>query len=182
MINEYFDTPWKLKNAFTNWSSLPIVRLLFLINRIKWGDGWKFYGVPFVQKHRRSEMRFGAHLQLRSTTTSNPLGANHRVILCTWKEEALLEIGSNFGMTGGSLVSANQITIGNRVTVGANTTIIDTDFHPVNTDERHNHPQEATTAQILIKDDVFIGMNCLILKRCDHRRRQRGRGGECGCE
>jgi acetyltransferase-like isoleucine patch superfamily enzyme len=164
MLNDYFDTPWKINNAISNWSSTPIVRVLFLTNKIRWGEEWKFYGVPIVQKHRKSEIHFGKNLQLRSTTRSNPLGANHRVILCTWKEGAILEIGAYFGMTGGSFVCAKFIKVGNRVTVGANTTIIDTDFHPINADERHTHPQEATTAPIIIKDDVFIGMNCLILK------------------
>jgi acetyltransferase-like isoleucine patch superfamily enzyme len=164
MINEYFDAPWKVKNAFSSWCSFPIVKIIFSLSRINWGKGWKFYGVPIVQKHKRSEMHFGENLQLRSTTSSNPLGANHRVIICTWQEGAVLDIGSDFGMTGGSIVSAQRIKIGNRVTVGANTTIIDTDFHPTDVRERQNHPQEANTAAILINDDVFIGMNCLILK------------------
>jgi acetyltransferase-like isoleucine patch superfamily enzyme len=48
--------------------------------------------------------------------------------------------------------------------VGANTTIVDTDFHPLDPTERRLRPAEAKTAPIFIEDDVFIGMNCLILK------------------
>ena len=109
-------------------------------------------------------MRFGRGLRLRSSVHSNPLGPNHPVILCTWQAGAVLEIGDDFGMTGGSIVAAQRIAIGSRVAVGANTTIIDTDFHPLHPAERCLHPQDAKTAPVVIEDDVFVGMNCLILK------------------
>jgi len=109
-------------------------------------------------------MHFGSGLSLRSSVASNPLGPNHPVILCTWKPGAILEIGDDFAMTGGSICAAERITIGKNVSVGANCTIIDTDFHPLNQEFRRLHPQESNTAPILIKDDVFIGMNCMILK------------------
>ena len=67
-------------------------------------------------------------------------------------------------MTGGAICAAERITIGRNVAVGANSTIADTDFHPLNSMIRHQHPQESNTAPILIEDDVFIGMNCLVLK------------------
>jgi acetyltransferase-like isoleucine patch superfamily enzyme len=109
-------------------------------------------------------MVFGDRLQLRSTARANPLGANHAVILCTWQAGAVLEIGADFGMTGGSICAAQRITIGDRVAVGANTTILDTDFHPLDPGQRRSDPQAARTAAVVIEDDVFIGMNCLILK------------------
>jgi acetyltransferase-like isoleucine patch superfamily enzyme len=109
-------------------------------------------------------MCFGKRLNLRSSVASNPLGPNHPVILCTREPGAVLGIGDNFAMSGGSICAAEKITIGNYVTVGANTSIVDTDFHPLNPKFRYRHPQEAKTAPIVIEDEVFIGMNCLILK------------------
>jgi len=50
------------------------------------------------------------------------------------------------------------------VTIGANTTIIDTDFHPLDPNARRLRPNDGLTAPIVIENDVFIGMNCLILK------------------
>jgi acetyltransferase-like isoleucine patch superfamily enzyme len=164
MNTDWWNTPWKVKNELCCWLAYPKVRLLFAINGIPWRCGWRFHGVPIIQKHRRSVMRFGAGFRLRSSTCSNPLGANHPVILCTWQAGAVLEIGANFNMTGGALCAAERIVIGDNVTVGANTTIIDTDFHPLAPEIRRMRPQDAQTAPILIGDDVFIGMNCLILK------------------
>lgn len=159
-----FDTPWKIWNAVWLWTAYPLNRLLFRMHGIAWGRDWRLHGLPVIQKHRRSQIRFGDRLALRSTLRSNPLGANHPVILCTWQAGSLLQIGDDFSMTGGSLCAAKQIIIGNRVTLGANCTIVDTDFHPLHPRLRLEQPQGAAPAAIVIEDDVFLGMNCLVLK------------------
>lgn len=164
MFDRAFDTPWKISNRILSWLTYPYIRLLFSMNGISWGKDWLFYGIPILQKHRRSKMQFGPGFSLRSSLRSNPLGPNHPVILCTWQAGAILQTGSNFAMTGGTLCAAEQIVIGNRVTIGANTTVVDTDFHPLDPEIRPLHPQDARTAPIFIEDDVFIGMNCLVLK------------------
>jgi acetyltransferase-like isoleucine patch superfamily enzyme len=67
-------------------------------------------------------------------------------------------------MTGGSIVCEEAITIGNHVTVGCNSIIIDTDFHPLDPSHRREYPLDGATAPIVIEDDVFIGMQTIILK------------------
>lgn len=74
----WWDTPWKVHNALWRWWAAPRVRLIFAWYGIPWGRGWRFYGLPIIQKHRRSLMRFGPGLQLRSSVRSNPLGPNQR--------------------------------------------------------------------------------------------------------
>jgi len=120
--------------------------------------------VSLLSKHYESTIHFGSNLSLRSTLCLNPLGTNHPVILCTWQAGAILDIGDNFGMTDGTLVAAEKITIGKNVTIGANCTIIDNDFHPLDPKIRRRSPQGAQTVPISIVDDVFIGMNRIILK------------------
>ncbi len=156
--------PWKVTNEIKRGLLLPWIRVVFAVNGIKWGTGWRLYGVPVIQRHRESAMVFGPRLQLRSTLRSNPLGPNHPVFLTTWQAGAALKVGANFGMTGGVICAAESITIGDRVAIGANTTIIDTDFHPLDARWRQEHPADARTAPIVIEDDVFVGMHCLILK------------------
>jgi acetyltransferase-like isoleucine patch superfamily enzyme len=163
-LKRAFETPWKIFNELLRWATYPQVRLMFALNGIEWRQGWRFYGMPIIQKHRRSLIRFGTGLGLRSSTRSNPLGPNHPVILATWREESRLEVGANFAMTGGALCAAERIIIGNNVTVGANTTITDTDFHPLEAKQRRLESSGGRAGGIAIADDVFIGMNCLILK------------------
>jgi acetyltransferase-like isoleucine patch superfamily enzyme len=109
-------------------------------------------------------VRIGDRLGLRSSLVSNPLAPSHPVVLCTWRPQAELIIGNDFAMTGGVICAAHSIHIGDRVAVGANCTIIDTDFHPLNPAERRRHPNDAAVAPVVIEDDVFIGMHSLVLK------------------
>lgn len=164
MIPAALDTPWKLWNEVGRWLGLPWNWWLFRRNGIPWGKGWRLYGAPIVLKHRHSRMEFGEGLQLRSNRRSNPLAPNHPVVLCTWQAGAELRVGAHFAMTGGVICAARQIVIGDWVTVGANTTIVDTDFHPLQPEHRRLQPQEAAVAPVVIEDEAFIGMNCLILK------------------
>jgi acetyltransferase-like isoleucine patch superfamily enzyme len=161
---EALNTPWKLWNFVDHLWCAPWVRLQFFINQIPWKRGWRFYGLPIIQKHRHSTMLFGNELKLRSSLRSNPLAPNHPVFLTTWHAGAKLVVGNDFAMTGGVLCAFKEITIGEHVMIGANTTIVDTDFHSVNADLRRREPMQTEPAAICIEDDVFIGMNSLILK------------------
>lgn len=67
-------------------------------------------------------------------------------------------------MTGGTICAEESITIGDHVWVGGNSTITDTDFHPLHLAERLAHPLDGATAPVVIEDGVFIGMQSLILK------------------
>ena len=158
------DSPWKLANELRRRLALPWVRVLFAVNGISWGRGWRLHGTPIIQKHRRSLIRFGSGLGLRSWVRSNPLGITHPVILCTWQAGAVIEAGTNFAMSGGTLCAASRITIGDNVAIGANTTVVDNDFHPLAAQGRRLTPQNGKTAPVTIEDDVFIGMSCLVLK------------------
>ena len=156
------EMPWKAGNEIRRLLVLP--RVWWRLRGVEVGDGWRCYGVPIIQRHRRSTIDIGRALQLRSSASSNPLGPNHPVIISTRRPGACLRIGDDFGMTGGSMVCDQAITIGDRVWVGANAVIIDTDFHPLDPALRRVSPLAADSAPVTIADDVFIGMNSLILK------------------
>ena len=154
--------PWKAGNEIRRLLILPFAALA--LRGCKLGAGWRCYGLPVIQRHRGSQIRIGRRMNLRSSLRSNPLAPNHPVIISTRRPGARLQIGADFGMTGGSLVCDERITIGDRVWVGANSVIADTDFHPLDPAARAAQPLAAQTAPVTIEDDVFIGMNALILK------------------
>jgi acetyltransferase-like isoleucine patch superfamily enzyme len=158
------DTPWKVRLEVRRLLSWPMTRLIFARAGVKWGRGWKFYGVPILQKHRRSAMIIGDDLELRSIPHSNALGPFHPVIVSTRRPGARLVIGHRFGMTGGTICAEESITIGDDVWVGANTTITDTDFHPLDLETRLARPLDGVTAPVVIENGVFVGMQVLILK------------------
>lgn len=67
-------------------------------------------------------------------------------------------------MTSAVIVAQTRVDIGDRVWIGANSTIIDTDFHPLAPELRQTAPSAGLSQPVVIEDDVFIGMNAIILK------------------
>lgn len=156
--------PWVLGNELERLLLVPLAALRWRLAGVQIGAGWRCYGLPIVQRQRQSHIEIGARCNLRSTARSNPLGPAHPVILSTRRAGAALRIGADFGMTGGSIVCEERIEIGDRVFVGANCVISDTDFHPLDPVLRQLTPQAGATAPVVIGDDVFIGMQTLVLK------------------
>ena len=156
------DMPWKARNELRRLLTWPAAR--WALRGIELGPGWACYGLPIIQRHRQSQMRIGRGMSLRSSPRSNPLGVKHPVIISTRRASARLYIGDDFGMTGGALVCDERIEIGDRVWVGANTVITDSDFHPLDPALRRAAPLAAATAPVMIASDVFIGMNAMVLK------------------
>jgi acetyltransferase-like isoleucine patch superfamily enzyme len=140
------------------------LKLAFAAHGVRWGRRWRIFGLPRFQLHRGSTLELGDGLQLRSWPASNPLTPNHPVVFATRSANAVIRIGADCGFTGVTLVAAERIEIGDRVLVGANATIIDTDFHPLDPGQRRANINAGAAAPVVIEDDVFIGMNALILK------------------
>lgn len=77
-----------------------------------------------------------------------------------------LHIGEGTGMSGVLICCQDSVTIGKHVGIGANVTIYDTDFHPVNPYERIvvNDDSDIKRKSVQIDDYVWIGANAMILK------------------
>jgi acetyltransferase-like isoleucine patch superfamily enzyme len=164
VLKKPFDTPWRVKNEIRRLLTLPFIRAAFGLKGIAWGQDWRIFGMPIVQRYRGSVIKLGDGLVLRSWVASNPLAPNHAVVLATRTHSAAIEVGRDCGFTGATIVAAERIEIGDRVLVGANATIVDTDFHPLDWQERKVDINNGKHRPVVIESDVFIGMNSLILK------------------
>jgi acetyltransferase-like isoleucine patch superfamily enzyme len=163
-IQQALDMPWAAAYEIRRILSLPFIRLMFSIHGITWGKRWHIWGMPIIQRFRGSRIEIGEGILLRSWSSTNPLAPNHRVVLATRNANAIIKIGQDVGMTGITLVAAERIEIGDRVQIGANATIVDTDFHPLDLETRRKDFLAGKHAPVIIENDVFIGMNSLILK------------------
>jgi acetyltransferase-like isoleucine patch superfamily enzyme len=91
-------------------------------------------------------------------------------------ENACVEIGDFCYFTNAILLTEESITVGNYVVIGWNTTIADSDFHPLDpalriadavacSPLRDGRPRPRIEHKpVVIEDDVWIGPNATILK------------------
>ena len=98
-------------------------------------------------------------------------------------EQGKIVVGNNTYIGNSTLISRSSIEIGNNVTIAWGCTIYDHDSHSINyTDRRKDIDDElkdiragnnfiqnkdwacVNSKSIIIKDDSWIGMNCIILK------------------
>ena len=127
------------------------------------GRGCRFYGSPMLRRVPGSRIVVGARCTFRSAAWSNFAGINHPCILATLGENAIIKIGDDCGFSGASICAEKSITIGQRVMVGANATIFDTDWHPVDPMQRAAGGTGASSP-VTIEDDVWLGANVVVLK------------------
>jgi len=156
---------------------LPVPGLL-LLDRWLWplwlraagvrcGRAVRCTGLPRIRIAQGGEIRLGNNVHLVSRSGANPLWL-HRPCSLSVRAGARIVIGDGSGFSGVVICAASAIEIGARVLVGANSTIVDTDFHPLSPEARREHATRgAVSRPIRIGDDVFIGMHALILKGTD---------------
>jgi acetyltransferase-like isoleucine patch superfamily enzyme len=124
----------------------------------------KIFGLPIIDVNKNSKAIFGNNLVLNSNSYFSEPGINHPVILRTLNSNAKLVIGNNVGISGGGICAAKSIEIGNNVMFGANAFVTDTDFHPIDVENRRFSRENIHTANVIIEDNVFLGMNTIVLK------------------
>jgi len=130
--------------------------------KIELGKSAQFYGLPIMQRHPTGKIVIGSHATFRSAEWSNSIGINRRCYIEAGRQ-AKITIGDQCGFSGTIIAASQSITIGNRVLCGGNCTIVDTDRHPLDPISRASNKM-AESAPIVIEDDVFLGINVVVLK------------------
>lgn len=77
--------------------------------------------------------------------------------------DAHIVLGEHVGLNGTTITARSKVSIGDNTMIGPNTIIVDHDGHAAwpPSERWTNH---GSAADIVIENDVWIGMNCLILK------------------
>jgi len=127
------------------------------------GQGCKFYGTPSLIRFHRSKINMGNNCRFRSDRKTNLIGINRKCIISTLRVDAEIDIGNNVGLSGTVISAAKKIRIGNDVLCGANVTITDTDWHPVDPLNRHSRVG-INSLPVNINDNVWLGLNVVVLK------------------
>ena len=117
----------------------------------------------YLNLRENSQLIISDNVIFRNKTIYNFVGIGKESSIYV-NSNAILEIGKNSGFSSVSIYCANEIKIGEYCSIGGNTSIWDTDFHPLDWELRRRTFDGTKTAPICIGNDVFIGAHCLILK------------------
>jgi acetyltransferase-like isoleucine patch superfamily enzyme len=113
-----------------------------------------------------ASLNIGDDFNLSSGLMQNPLGRNLKSMIRIEKG-ANITIGNNVGMTCVTLWSKRSIRIGDNVKLGSGVIILDSDMHALDYMKRRIPERDsinASSKEIVIGDDVFIGVNSILTK------------------
>ena len=109
----------------------------------------------------KGKISFGKNVQIG--VVSSPNYFSHYTYLEARREISEISIGNNVAINNAfSIVCFSKVSIGDRVLIGSNCSIIDNDGHDLTIDKRND--ENPKSISVTIHENVFIGSNVSILK------------------
>ncbi len=138
-------------------------RFLFKKKKIVFGENMQVYNRVYVRGN--GSITIGNDFLFTSGDSINPICRNIRGCLYTSRNGRII-IGDHVGISSACIWAKEEIRIGNYVNIGGDCLIMDTDAHPIDYIERRKPVtgDNVSSLPIYIKDDVWIGARCIILK------------------
>lgn len=129
--------------------------------KVDYGTNLVLYGRLHIHGPEGS-IRIGDNCIISSDEKNNPTAGSGYTHLSTAGEGKII-IGNNVGISLARIFAKECITIEDNVLIGAGVKIWDSDFHPLDYNERlaGGEPQ---VSKITIKEGCFIGAESIILK------------------
>lgn len=161
--NGFFFQALSLLRIYSNKLFLNrIIHFVCYIKGVKIGYNIIFNGFPIIHRYPNSSIRFGNNCKFNSAKNSILIGLNQPCAFVTEKENAEIVFGNNSGASGLKIYAITKVAIGNNVLIGAGCIIMDNDSHHSSLTKREQNI--IPSRPISIEDNVFIGLQCVILK------------------
>jgi acetyltransferase-like isoleucine patch superfamily enzyme len=138
--------------------------ILFYVNGVKC-ESFTSYGMPYIHVSLQAQCIIGKNFKMNNGLLYSDSGVNGKCRIEV-RDEAVLTIGNNVGMSDVTITCHEKISIGNNILLGVGSQIRDTDNHSLNSQDRliGLDWKNKKTSPIIIKDNVFIGAYSFILK------------------
>lgn len=154
-------------------SYIGINRILFRLFGVTFGKGLRVYDRFYLTMHPGASLTIGDNFTFSSGDGINPLCRNLRGKIYIDNNASIL-IGNNVGISSACLWAKERITIGDKVKIGGDCILMDTDAHNLDYQIRNSGETDekgisidtlsANSSPIVIENDVLIGTRCIILK------------------
>lgn len=142
------------------------VKVALSLLACQYGKNLQVDGKLIIRSPRKGAITLGDNVKINSRFRANLVGVTNPTVLhCT--RQGRIVIGNNSGCSGAILSSRTSIQIGNNVKLGGNVRIYDHDYHAIDYLARRQPDTDdanCKTAPVVIGDDVFVGVNAIILK------------------
>lgn len=142
----------------------PIYDILFYFKGI---DSGKISTIGFPIINIGGNIHLNGKLNMCNNASKGTLGINRKCKISVYSN-AHLYINGTVSMSNTVIVCTKEIVIGDNVMIGGGVTIVDSDFHSL--DSRYwstpNDEKYMKSSPVKIGNNVFIGMHSIILKGC----------------
>lgn len=164
MIQLIYKGLLKLYHVITGFYDKVITCVLYIGNGVHFSS-FRTSGIPYVMIARGGYCIIGRNFAMNNGIKGNPIGCYERCTFFVDRDSELI-IGDNVGISQTALISHCSIRIGNHVKIGGGTCIYTTDFHSLESEIRASKEdmKHRRCIPVVIKDNVFIGAKCIILK------------------
>lgn len=170
--NSLINSTHKLLLTFNEDPILCLIRLISLTYKIKLlmkknvklGMKLNLKGIPIIECINDGYLNIGSNVTLYSTKRQyfSCISTPVRLFM---EDGGRIIIGDNTRINGATIHSRKFVTVGKNCLIASNTSILDSNGHKINMDNPKNRLFTRDNAKpIIIKDNVWIGMNCIILK------------------
>jgi len=117
----------------------------------------------YLKIAKDSKVVIGNNVTFYSDCNLNPLSRNLRGGIAT-SPGAEVIIGNNVGISATAIRARKSIRIGDRVTIGADCIILDSDGHSLDYRNRGTDADIPVSKPIVIEEDVLLGARSIVLK------------------
>jgi acetyltransferase-like isoleucine patch superfamily enzyme len=139
-----------------------IIHLICYLKGVKLGNQVIFNGKPIINRYPNSSITIGNGCKFNSAKYSISIGLDQSCAFATLGEDSEISFGNNCGASGLKIHAKSKVTIGNNVLLGMGCILVDNDAHHSNIEKREQNI--IPSRPINIEDNVFIGIQCVILK------------------
>ena len=138
-------------------------KLWLKLNKVKYQKGLRLNGYPVIFRYPNAKISIGKDVTVNSNFFSNLLGLYQRTIIVA-RDNGHISIGDKVGISGSTIYARDYIEIGDYCLIGANTKVMDNDFHPIDPEQRKADSYDLVSKPVILGKNVFVGCNCIILK------------------
>lgn len=159
--NKVYNGCWLLKNAIKRYYYYLRNRMRLNSTHVDYSKDIMMNGKVIISNCGR--IHIGNSVVINSGDYPNPVGTS-LTKLYTQNSSSIIHIGNNVGISSALIFADNEIWIEDNVLIGAETMIVDNDFHGLVYKSDIGRTEMKGGEKILIKEGAFIGTRCLILK------------------